>query len=896
MSAIRSSTGLASGLDIEALASALVARQQAVISRVQQQSARFEAEQTALSVVEAAILRLETSAKTLADADTFREFEVTGAPESVRVEARDDAIPGGYTVEAIRLASAQTSLSRGFASPEADLGGGTVTVRTGGELSRAVDLDLLNGGTGVVRGTVRLTDRAGATADVDLSAAVTVTDVLDAINDAGVGVTARAEGDRLVLTDTSGGAGTLSAADVTGSAAAGLGIAGAAAGDALTGADVFAVTADFGLTLLNDGLGPQLFAGAPDVRVTAADGSTFDVTLDDAGTVGGVADAINAATGGAVTASLANDRLVLTDTTGGGGPTTVEDINGSFAAAELGLDVASAGGVLTGRRLSSGLNSTLLRNLNGGGGVATLGTLTLTDRAGEAATVDLSAAETLDDVVAAVNGAVSGSAVKLGIVAEVDAAGTGLVVRDTTGGAGNLVIADGTGTAAADLGIAVNAAADEVAGGPLNRRFVGNGFGLAEYARDGQSFEPGTIQITDSAGNTAAVTLSSAVRTVGDAITRINAASGVGVEARLNETGDGFTIVDIAGGAGTLSVAEVDATTAADLRLDAAVTTTAGGQQQISSRFAAVVELAAGETLADLQARLGGEADFLRADVLDDGSAVASTRLSLTSRDSGRAGRLFVETDGIDLGLAVTAEAEDALARFGPGGGFLVTSGGNRFEDVPGGFDLELLDAGGPARIEVAEDRTAVKDAVRDFVDSYNAAVEGIAQQTRFDADSQTRGTLQGDGFVLRVENRLRSVVTSAAGDSDVVRDLSALGVRFTDTGELEFDEDRFDAVAASDPQELERFFAGEGGFGGRLEELVSALTDSSDGEFTVRRDTLDARIGGITDRVDSLTELMLSRRERLFSEFVRMEQVLASLQSQQQTVAALGGIRPIAA
>ena len=164
------------------------------------------------------------------------------------------------------------------------------------------------------------------------------------------------------------------------------------------------------------------------------------------------------------------------------------------------------------------------------------------------------------------------------------------------------------------------------------------------------------------------------------------------------------------------------------------------------------------------------------------------------------------------------------------------------------------------------------------------------------DAESQTRGALQGDGFVLRVENRLRAIVTSAAGTSDTVRDLSALGVRFTDTGELEFDGDRFDAVAESDPQELERFFAGDGGFGGRLEELISGLTDSADGEFTVRRDTLDARIGGLTDRVESLTELMLSRRERLFADFVRMEQVLASLQSQQQTVAALGGIRPITA
>ena len=889
MTAIRSSTGLASGLDIQSLASALVARQQAVITRVQQQGARFEAEQTALSVIEASVLTLQSSATALEDIGTFREFSTSGGSETAyRVSPGDGATPGDYTVRPVRLASAQTTISRGFASPTASVGTGTVTVRTGGEVARAVSLGTLNGGAGVTGGTVRVTDRSGDSADVDLSTATNVQEVLDAINAADVAVTARAVGDRFVLTDTSGGAGNLTVADIEGGAAEDLGIAGSVAAETLTGSDVYDVTGAFALDLLNDGLGPKIFAGAADIRVTARDGSTHEVTLDDAGTLGDVADAIAAATGGAVTAAVTGGRLVLTDTTAGGGTLSVEDINGSYVTSELGLDGASAGGVLNGRRLGSGLNSTLLRNVRGGRGI-TAGTVSLTSRAGLTATVDVSAAETLDDVVSAINAA-SDAGTPLGLTAAIDETGTGIVVRDTSGGPGNLIVADVTGSTAADLGIAVNGAVDSVAGGPLDRRFVGNDFSLARYAADGQAFDPGQIQITDSAGNTAAVSVSAAVKTVGDLVARINAASGINVRAELNETGDGFAIVDEAGGGGVLEVLDLDGTTAADLRLNA-VSLNSAGETQISSRYAAVVQLSAGDSLEDLSTQLAEQADFLRAGLIDDGSSVSPTRLSLSSRDPGRAGRLFIETDGIDLGLTTTSEAADAVAVVGPGRGFVVTSSSNRFENVPGGFDLDVYEESASAQtISIDRDFTSARDAVESFVSGFNAVIDAIREQTRFDPETLQRGTLQGNTFVQRVESRLQRLVSGAAGASATLPNLTAIGVRANELGELEFDADRFDTLAETDPDELSAFFSGDAGFGGKLDTLVESLTDTIDGDFTVRKDSLGDRVADVTRRVDNLTELMAARRERLFAEFVRMEQILSDLQGQQQQITALGG------
>jgi flagellin-like hook-associated protein FlgL len=80
--------------------------------------------------------------------------------------------------------------------------------------------------------------------------------------------------------------------------------------------------------------------------------------------------------------------------------------------------------------------------------------------------------------------------------------------------------------------------------------------------RQGQGIQPGSIVITDRAGNTVTVDLSQAV-TVGDVLDTI-AASGVNVAATINSTQSGLTIVDEnAAPVRNLTIADVGGTTTA---------------------------------------------------------------------------------------------------------------------------------------------------------------------------------------------------------------------------------------------------------------------------------------------------------------------------------------------
>lgn len=100
-----------------------------------------------------------------------------------------------------------------------------------------------------------------------------------------------------------------------------------------------------------------------------------------------------------------------------------------------------------------------LGELNGGIGVAS-GSIQITDAAGSTATIDLSEAETVQDVISAIN-----ANQDIEVRASVNRAGTGLVLQDETGIGGNVTVAEvAGGTTAADLGILGTGAAGRLEG------------------------------------------------------------------------------------------------------------------------------------------------------------------------------------------------------------------------------------------------------------------------------------------------------------------------------------------------------------------------------------------------------------------------------------------------
>jgi len=902
---IRTGIGLFSGIDIAGLTEQLIDAQRAPARRLESRVAGFQAVDFGLQALEANVLTLSTSVSTLGEKSTFDALNVSNSsPSQLSVSTSPTAAIGNYAFKTLQLASTEQRLSKGFANSDTQkIGAGTIEISQGGELFNSTRLDTFNGGGGIQRGSIRITDRSGVSATVDLSSAFTIDDVLTAINESsGISVTASTSGGSLVLNDTSGStASDLIVEEVgTGSTAADLGILQSVSADSLTGSDVYYLTEDFTLDQLNDGNAVFRTEGSADLRITAQDGTEIDVNLDEVFNLTELLDAINSHedNGGKVTASLSNGQLVLTDSTGGAGSLTVEDINGAAVIDGLGLDNAAAGNTLTGDRLLAGIGSRLLRNLNGGQGITTPGEISVTDRTGKTATLDLSTAESLDEVIAAINSAVDdGTFQALSLTARVNEAGTGIEIVDTSGAsASNLIIADvGGGSTAADLGIVIDDAVTNVDSGSLALRRINESTSLSDYAPDGGPVSTGSFLIIDSAGNQASISISSSVETVGDVLQRINAASGVQVTASLNETGDGFVITDNAGGAGTLEVQEVGGTVAEDLRILGEGVVGGGGNQEISSRKQTVITIDADDTLDTLVEKINGESPELTAAVINDGSSFNAFRLSLTSRESGSAGEYLIDTGGLDLGLSIATAAQDSLLQIGSSvaTSFLRSSSSNEFSEVVSGISVTANEVGSTAaQVSVSRDTSKVTTALNSFVTSYNNFITTKDVLTKFDEDPAERGALQGQGVVLRIESRLNGLINRQFGSSGSVRSLGDLGIRITTGGKLELDQDIFDDAVAADPNAVREFFLNSGaGAADGLEDRLDSLTDTVDGLFATERDSVQNRIDSLTSRIEQIDNLLAVRQERLLQEFINMESVIGQLQSQQDALSALSSI-----
>jgi flagellin-like hook-associated protein FlgL len=275
------------------------------------------------------------------------------------------------------------------------------------------------------------------------------------------------------------------------------------------------------------------------------------IDLSGADTLGDVVTAINNAGVGAITAAISPDGSGLQLT---GDPTdniSVNEVSGGSTASDLGIQLSAgtgAGNPLTGSGINPKVTGlTTLASLKGGAGIDTAGLIITNGQS--SATIDLSGATTVEDLLNAINGS------DVAVRAEINAAGTGINILNPTQGT-TMTIAENGGTTAADLGV----------------RSFGPDSPLSElnFGKGVRTVDGSDIQLTDSNGTSFEVDLSG-LNTVQDLLDAINTAAGTagaGVTASFATSGNGIVLTDTAGGAGTLALTPLNfSNAAADLGL-----------------------------------------------------------------------------------------------------------------------------------------------------------------------------------------------------------------------------------------------------------------------------------------------------------------------------------------
>ena len=899
MSGISSGVGLATGLNITEIVDAIIGVQRNALVRLADRASAFQATEGGIKTLEANLLTLNSSVQKLNLESTFETLKATSSDTSqFSINANSTATAASYQLQGLRKSSNHQVISKGFADADTTQIGtaSTITLSNSGKLDEPKLLEELNNGLGVQRGSIRITDRDGQTEVIDLTKTLDIGDVLNEINKSATSIVATIDDDHLVFTDTGSGVGTLKVSEVSGGqTAADLGILKSVVGSTFDGDSVYQVSSDFNLSQINDGNGITTISGSDDFQITTADASTIDVNLDTAQTVGDIVDLINdnGSNGGKITAAIdVNGKLSLTDNTAGATTFEVTALNSSLAARELGIQTTGPGGTITGT-LSGGLNSVLLRSLNGGvsatGTVLNAGQVNFIDGAGGNTTIDFSAAETVDEVIDLINA--NGS---IQIEASLNATKTGIQIKDTSAASGTSIeIQDVTGNLAGFLKIDTVLADTKhtVGSGSLDLRYINEDTSLSTYAKKGTAVAAGSIRVTDRDGVSFNVDLSdkTTTKTVGDVLTKINEAAttaGANINARLNDTGDGFIVESTGGSSFDVKVEDLSSgTVAADLGI------LGSGTTGVESRQITEIIVDATDTLDDIAEKVNASG-VATATIIDDGTAFNSARLSFTSARSGAGGEMILESS-FDFGFTTSVDADDALIRIGsnPQTSFLLTSSTNSFDDAITGLEINLLSTSdSAATINIARDTAGIKSSINSFISSYNSFIDAKNSLTDFNPDTNERGILNGSGVVLTTVSRLEGFITKKLSVSNnSIKSMSELGVQFGGDGKLKLNSSILDQVLIDDPGAVTEFFQQEEkGFAVAMEEVITTMTDPFTGTFKSQIDALQASALALNTRVDDLNTILEDRRERLIRQFTIQETIVNQLNSQQTALEGL--------
>lgn len=918
MGRIQSSIGLITGTDIAGTVDQLIALSSRPRDRLISRTDSLQAESQALAELTASVIGVQLAGNQLSNISTFRSKTADSSDsDSLSATVGSKAASGTHVIRTLSTAATHSvrSLQR-HESTDSALGFvGQLSINpSGGLLDESADLSGLNNGRGVEAGSIRITDRSGSFADIDLSDARTIDDVLTAINDAEVDVRATTVDNRIQLIDESGSTQSNLRVEQLGNAetAADLG---------LWGIDEAANTADgieldlpsgvaslrgVALTELNggNGIGPL-----GDLDITLSDGTSASVDLSAATSTSEVIDAIEAS-GLSLIVRLndARNGFQIRDVSGGENNLVISSSDNT--AADLGLTADTANDIVVGSNLNrqTVTTDTLLADLNGGAGVNS-GSFTIADSNGIVNAINLTVEEisTVGELIDHING------LEVDVTASLNEAGDGIHIVDNAGGSETLTITDtGTGTAAADLGIA-GTATDQSIGGSTVSALVGTQANVIDVTADDTlssivekinedgRYGTASIQLNDDAtyslaiqSNTAGEAGKLAINTSGfeldfrtdargrDALIAVSTDEG---NERFLKSADGvFDLTSESAGAASVTTSTLltDLTEAARSG-SFTVTDSAGVTSAVNI---AVEEIT---TVGELVNAINNLGIGVSASVNEAGTGISIVD---TADGEGTLTIADVGNGGAAAGLGIAGEATSQTIG-GQSVSALVGPASGTIDDDETGLVLTLKELSDtPITVTVDDDTSAVERAAKSFVDQFNLLTDKIQSLTFFDSDSQEVGLLFGSSESLRIQNGYSRLLSGRINAAGGFKSIAQVGISFNDQGKLDLDSAKLKDALETNAADVEAFFTTEEtGLASRLDSLADRIAGADTGLLINRTQTLRTRIEANSERVEELNGRLEIERERLLAQFYATEEAISKIQSSQS---AIDTIKPI--
>ena len=298
---------------------------------------------------------------------------------------------------------------------------------------------------------------------------------------------------------------------------------------------------------------------------------------------------------------------------------------------------------------------------------------------------------------------------------------------------------------------------------------------------------------------------------------------------------------------------------------------------------------------------------------------------------------LFAGCDG----TAQTGQDAEFTVRYGgsdeevtvirPGNSFVFEGASFTLNDV---FNVDPASKSEPVTFSCKVDSEGISKKVSEMVEDYNKMVDEIAKQVgsrpnrkyqpltdeakakmseleiKNYEDKAKEGLLFGDTLLRGLSDKLRFVFSGVANGQTLENMGLTISGSYSENGKISFDETKFKEALERNPEQVQRLFTGtvdgkgQDGFMARMSGVfnIYAKTDgltkgslisragSTSAATSLLNNEIQKQMDEIDKRIDSLTEKLQNEIDRYSSQFTRMEQLIAQMNSQSNMFSSFGG------
>lgn len=315
-----------------------------------------------------------------------------------------------------------------------------------------------------------------------------------------------------------------------------------------------------------------------------------------------------------------------------------------------------------------------------------------------------------------------------------------------------------------------------------------------------------------------------------------------------------------------------------------------------SGSSAVAIEIGADDSLSAIRDKINAAGAGVTASIVTDANGA---RLALRSTETGAENAFKVSvsetaddgvaSDGLSA-LAFDAAGASQMTRTQTAAnaaatinGISVSSASNTLEGVLDGLTITLLQTTTSAvEVSVAPDTEAIKTNINSFVSAFNDAARYIRDQTAYNADSKTGGTLQGDHLVNSLQSQLRNIMNQSSSASGVFSQMSDIGIAFKSDGTLTVNSSKLSNALGNLP-ELKKLLTTDGadtassGFIDRFKDLANAVL-GSEGAFESRNSSLKNQLSANAKSQEAMETRLTQTEARLRRQYQALDASMSQL------------------